>query len=284
MDTEDELLNDGQQLQETKPTSFIELFDLLDKREALFVSEYIKDCIATRAVVRCGFSEKSESAAVIGSRMLRNVKVLACVNAFLNEKAMSATEAIKNVSDIARSNLSDYMVVKKVLKSDMVRKPLRLIITEQENKIDFEREYGQSIRMSKAEAKRHAERVKGLENDLIRLRIELRRNPKAYRDVQGEPKWVDEADLDLVKLAKDKELGRIKSWTPTEYGVKVEMYAADTNLERILKYHGKLPEKIEHSGPNGGPIETNQTRSWIIANHSGVNTTPAPDEDYHKAK
>ena len=88
----------------------------------------------------------------------------------------------------------------------------------------------------------------------------------------------------MVALAKDKERGRVKSLQPTEFGYKVEMYPADTNLERILKYYGKLPEnfKHEHTGANGGPIrsESNQVRTWTILDHTGGMGVPSPDDDY----
>src|SRR5207302_664342 len=88
---------------------------------------------------------------------------------------------------------------------------------------------------------------KGRQRKILRFQLELNRNPNAYQYVDGEPVHVEEVGVDLVALAKDKEMGRIKSLSFGEFGPKVEMYGADSALGKILEYHGKIIQKHEVS-------------------------------------
>ena len=66
--------------------------------------------------------------------------------------------------------------------------------------------------------------------------------------VPGRPIVVEQADLDLVALARAKDEGRIKSFKHTKDGVSVEMYDALAANRDILKMDGRFVEKVEHSG------------------------------------
>lgn len=62
----------------------------LKPKERAFAREYVKDFNATAAVLRAGYNQTRDAAAVTGSRMLRKEPVRAYVDALLREKAESA--------------------------------------------------------------------------------------------------------------------------------------------------------------------------------------------------
>lgn len=58
----------------------------LDLRRQLFVIEYAKDANGTQALIRCGFTGTTESASVLSSRLLGEVKVKGCIDAVMNDR------------------------------------------------------------------------------------------------------------------------------------------------------------------------------------------------------
>ena len=62
----------------------------------------------------------------------------------------------------------------------------------------------------------------------------------------------------------DKERGRIKSVTPSEFGLKIELYSADAALANILKIHGAF-EKDNSQKKNDivVPMTQDQVKSII---------------------
>lgn len=58
----------------------------LNQRQQLFVYHYLKGLSITRAAIEAGYSSKPECAAVIGSRLLKNVKVRNAIE-YLNEQS-----------------------------------------------------------------------------------------------------------------------------------------------------------------------------------------------------
>lgn len=70
------------------------------------------------------------------------------------------------------------------------------------------------------------------------MQLELKHNPSATKIVNGETVLAEVVELDMKKLVADKERGRIKSITPGEFGVKVEIHDAHTALTNIARMHG----------------------------------------------
>lgn len=62
----------------------------LKPKERAFAREYIRDFNATAAVLRAGYNQTREAAAVTGSRTLRKEPVRAYIDALLREKAEGA--------------------------------------------------------------------------------------------------------------------------------------------------------------------------------------------------
>ena len=217
-----------------------------------FIDEYVVCLNATRAAIRAGHSEKT--AYQIGYENLRKPEIAAEIKRRLEERIISAESAAKLISDIATSNLNDFMVVEKVLHTPKVRKPLPEIIQKLKEEVAFEDEYALRARLSEDELKRHEDDQKDRQRNILRLEMELERNPDAYRDVPGEPEWKERVKPDLVALSKSKEQGRIKKLKFTEFGPEVELYPADAAADKLLAYYGKLVTKAEFTGKDGKPL------------------------------
>lgn len=71
------------------------------------------------------------------------------------------------------------------------------------------------------------------------------------------------ADLDLVRLLESGKSHLVKSITFTKFGPKIELYDAQTALIQLGKHHRLFTEKVEHSGPDGGPIQVREVRVKI---------------------
>ena len=76
-------------------------------KELRFIAEYPRDCNATQAAIRAGYSEKT--AAVIGWENLRKPKIAKKIKKRLDELAMSAEEALKRLGEIARGTVDPFL-------------------------------------------------------------------------------------------------------------------------------------------------------------------------------
>jgi len=76
-------------------------------KQKAFIEEYLKDFNATQAAIRAGYSERSAYSQ--GQRLLNNDEVSEAIQERLNELHMSADEALKLLSDIARGDLGEFV-------------------------------------------------------------------------------------------------------------------------------------------------------------------------------
>lgn len=223
----------------------------LSDKENRFCQEYMIDFNGTQAAIRAGYSKKSAYA--IASEMLRKPHIRTTIDTRLRELSLSAEETQKLISDIARSSLNDYFVIRKVEHTPRIQVSLKVVIDGLKEKIAFEKEYiltaEKEVLLSKDESDQYQALILHMEKDLIRYQVELKRNPKATRIVDGPVEWIDVAELDLVKLVADKEKGKIKSIAPGQYGMKVEMYPADAALTNVAKIHGLFAKDNEQLKP-----------------------------------
>lgn len=139
-------------------------------KQRAFIEEYLKDFNATQAAIRAGYSERS--AYSIGQENLKKPEIAEAIQARLNELQMGADEALKLLSDQARSSPEIFMT--------------------------FE---------------------------------------------QGTWK------LDLPKAYRDGKLHLIKSIMPTQYGLKIELYDAQSAIDKVLRVHGKYKDVGTEDNP-----------------------------------
>lgn len=93
----------------------------LNKREQVFVNEYLKNFNATEAYLKIHPNSKRESAWVSASRMLSSDKVKAHVEQRLKEIHMSADEALKLRADIARGDITEFLDSQGLIDIDKMR-------------------------------------------------------------------------------------------------------------------------------------------------------------------
>lgn len=227
----------------------------LTGKQMNFCHEYLIDFNGTQAAIRAGY-EKS-SARVTASKMLANVSISNYIKDLLKEANLGPEETKKLINDLATSNLNNYFKFTKVEYRPKVVKSLAVLIQEVQDEIDFEEEFASEAGLSDEQYGDHLILQNRLRLKKVRYEIELRRNPKAKRIVDGDPILVDMPELDMVKLVKDKEHGKIKSFTPTQFGHKVEMYAADAALTNIARIHGLFEKDNihQHTGKDGAPLQ-----------------------------
>lgn len=231
---------------------------LRDKQQR-FIEEYTVDFNATQAAIRAGYSEKT--AAVIGHQNLRKLNIKEAIDLRLAELSLSATETLKSISDIARADLNAYFKVRKTVHVPQVEISLADFIARRTDEMDT-LEQIHAIAMEQGllgvdedlaqQVERHENKMRDMQLDIVRMRVRLAKEPKATMIVDGPAELVEVVDLDLVKLTKDKAAGRIKSFSNTEHGAKVEMYPADAALRDLARYHGLYAKdnklKLDHEG------------------------------------
>ncbi|MBF9252470.1 terminase small subunit [Pontibacter sp. 172403-2] len=214
---------------------------LTDKQQR-FVQEYCVDFNRTQAALRAGYSERTAYA--IGSENLKKPQIRAAIDERMKELSLTADETLKGISDIARANLNEYFKVVKVQTAPRVKTPLAQIIERLKaqnedadsfiiraqllNQEELDSEYLDDV----------AKKQKQRRLDIIRLEIELERNPEAYRIESGPEELIETVELDLPKLIRDKEAGKIKSVKHSEHGLNVELYPADAALRDLARIHG----------------------------------------------
>lgn len=223
---------------------------LTDKQQR-FVEEYCVDCNGTQAAIRAGYSV--DSAASIGSENLTKPNVRAAINERLATLAMSADEAVKHVNDIARTRLNTYLKVVKRERSTEVEQPLKEAIDSSEATILFEEQFAARsavlLGLIDDELEDHwgafKIKQKRAQLQILRWQMELEDNPAAFRMIAGEPETYEAVEVDMIALAQADTTGRIKTLSWSEFGPKVEMYAADAALVNILKLNGRFVERTD---------------------------------------
>ena len=255
-----------------QPTQPVEQLTVAELAKALtplqkkFGDEYVKDMNQAAAARRAGYSLKT--AYNSGWENMRKRDVKAYIDALLEEQSLSPKEVIKSISDIARADIKGCFVITKAIRRQKISITLAEYIERLEEDMDTA-DYihrmevsedllgtGEDLEKSIAEHKREQMRRK---RALIPHRVRLAKEPDARMFVDGPDELVEVADLDLAKLVQDKGAGRIKSFSNTEHGPKIELYAADAALTTIAKHHGLLKDKVELTGKDGGAIENNLT-------------------------
>jgi phage terminase small subunit len=218
----------------------------LTAKEKRFCEEYMIDLNGTQAAIRAGYSSKS--AKVIASQNLTKLNLRQFIGEKLNEISLKADEVTKMLSDIAKSSLNDFFTIRQIEHTPRILKPLTDLIRELEAEINFENDFAAAAELSEKELKTHQRDQKYRKRLLLKYRLELKRNPSFSRIVDGPTIFIDHAELDMVKLVKAKESGRIKSISYTPAGPKVEMYAADAALIALARMHGLFIDNVRHSG------------------------------------
>ena len=238
--------------------------DTFTEKQQRFVEEYPRDCNASAAARRAGYSP--DSAADIGYELKQNPAIMAAIDERLKALAMSADEAIKHIDDIARTRLNSYLKVVERERPTQVRQPLAEAIAELKRVVAFEEKVHERLHLfSPEDGTHHFLRQLKRKNDIIRLEVELEDNPAATRLIAGDPERYEAIEVDLVALAKADTEGRIKTLSFTEHGPKVELYAADAALRDILRMNGLYNDKVDVTTNGDSLNATNDARNALLS-------------------
>lgn len=212
-------------------------------KEQKFIEEYAKSLNATQSAIKAGYSKIS--ARQIGSENLSKPYIREKIDDLIKSASMSAEETKKIISDIATANVSNYMRPVKVERCEKVEKGLQELIDELREQIDFEDEYALEVNLVKKELENHMKAQEGRRRQIIRYKLELKKNPDAIRIVNGPSKLVDDVELDLVALTADKEGARIKSLKQGKYGIEVDLADSANMITNMARVHSLFVDKSE---------------------------------------
>lgn len=212
-------------------------------KEQKFIEEYVKCLNATQSAIKAGYSKTS--ARQIGSENLSKPYIREKIDELIKSASMTAEETKKIISDIATANLTNYLKPVKVERREKVEKRLQELIDELREQIDFEDEYALEVNLVKKELENHMKAQEGRRRQIIRYKLELKKNPDAFRIVDGPTELVDDVELDLVALAADKEGARIKSLKHGKYGIEVDLADSANMITNMGRVHSLFVDKSE---------------------------------------
>lgn len=216
----------------------------LTAKQLKFIDEYLIDFNGSAACIRAGYSKSGSRTE--GSRLLANADIKAELKRRLEEASLSPDEIKKMFSDIAKANISNYLKPVKVERSEKIVKSLKQLIEEIKTEIQFEDDYALMAALEGKELLQHEKSQKARRRQIIRYTLELKKNPKATRIVWGPSQLVEELELDVAALTKDKAEGRIKSLKNGRYGIEVDLLSADVALTNLARVHAMFVDKTEH--------------------------------------
>jgi phage terminase small subunit len=229
-----------------------------DARLLAFCTAYIESG-GIKADAARAMGSKAKNLTQAATDYLKNPENLAKLTEMLAAHHMSKEEVLKGISDIASGSLNDYYVEYQKEYTPRIQVPLRKIIEQTQADIEDKMQIIHRLGLKPGSKKEpnykydsKMEAIEELQEKIVVWEIELERNPAAYRIVDGPTQMVTAVKLDMVKLVKDKERGRIKAIKSGKFGMEIELYAADNALNTLAKYHGILKEK-----PDGPVINLN---------------------------
>jgi phage terminase small subunit len=83
-------------------------------------------------------------------------------------------------------------------------------------------------------------------------------------------------------LAPDRPLQLVKKVSITDKGISFEIHDSQAALALLGKAHGLFTDRVEHSGPNGGPIRTEaydySAAIAIVTRGSGEDSDPSGED------
>lgn len=217
----------------------------LTDRQLRFVQEYPVDFNATKAAIRAGYAPTS--AANTGYDLRQHAGVQALLAERLNALALTADEAVLQLSHIASTCLNDYFDFVATQRYEQREELVTVLLAHARNEIKHILAFIGKARLGKDERGTFDEKIIQLQAKIVDWEWDVERfGDEVTRLAPGRPVVGYVAELNLVKLAQAKQLGRIKSYSVSKDGaVKVETYAADGALRDILKLHGRFIKKVE---------------------------------------
>lgn len=214
----------------------------LTAKQQLFLDDYLIHFNATRAAKNAGYSEKTAYSQ--GQRLLKHVEISSHIEVRLKESRMNSDEVMKMMKDIAGSNMNEYMTVVQRERRKFVPKSLNVLIERKKLEIKKHVMYIERKGLDGEVYDGYVEKnIFPLEDAILRAEIDLELDPLATFE-DSEVESYESIELDLVKLAKDKEAGKVKSFELTKFGPKVELYPVDGMLDKLARVNGMYSDTL----------------------------------------
>jgi phage terminase small subunit len=234
----------------TQKADAAQLLAALKPQQRKFVEAFCASFNATQAAKEAGYSEKT--ARQQGSRLLTIVDIRAAIKAVLDTSAMDPEEVAARWTRLARAGLQDFYTKRRVEYTPRIEKPLAQMVADFRKSVEFEQELAirsealitdkkEREQFRKREQRKHLHR----EQDLLRLEMELEREPNAVRIVDGPRQWRDEMQLDLVKAEELGLLDLVKTHTDGRNGVSFSLRDQDAALDNLAKWRGMLTKHVD---------------------------------------
>ncbi|MET4106027.1 hypothetical protein [Hymenobacter sp. UYP22] len=189
-----------------------------------------------------------------GQNLLKDERIQAAIKAESAALGMTVEESTVRMSEWGRVTIDDVMTKEVIEHTPRIKKRFADIVEEFRQEIDFEQRVAiatEALLSGKAQTKYRKQQAAAHQNRkirLLRMEMELERNPKATRWVDGPTVEKEVVQLDLVKVHDLKAGHMIKKVTPTRYGTAVELHDAKDAVNTMLKIHGAFaPVKVDHT-------------------------------------
>jgi len=223
-------------VQKPPPETFAEAYAALNAQRRKFVRAYLERPNATRAAKKAGYSEKN--ARTIGSELLTFLDIKLALQLGWKEAGAGPEEVLARTEEVMRSSIEDFYSFDQYVDHPYQWKPLTAIRQELLDEIAFEDEYAQRAQLDGDEYLEHLSRQGGRQRQVLRLDMELERDPKAQRWVPGPPVIRERERLDLVKARDLGVLHLAKSTKPSKFGMGIELEDRQHARDQIGKVHG----------------------------------------------
>jgi phage terminase small subunit len=239
---------------EEKPQDETPWFEGLSVQHQQFVEQYCKHFNGARAAREAGYAE--ESARQTAHRLITSDYISEAVKKYLAEKSMSAEEAVKHLTDIARTRPNEFLKVKQAQGHYQSERYVTALLESVKEEIEHMKAFMEKTELDKKESRALQRRINEARELQMTYELDIMKyGNEVTRLAAGAPCVVEVVEFDIVALAKAEEEGRIKSIAWTEFGPKVEFESVIAATDRILKLQGKFIDKHEVGGKDGQPIE-----------------------------
>lgn len=229
--------------------------------QRLFILHYVTNRgNQTQAALKAGYSPAS--AYQTGYENMKNPEIKAEIDRLISERLMPKDEVLQRLSQMARANLNDYLTTVKKVTRPMIKVGLNAVIARIREQMEDQEEFIKRANITDVDRlKGFRRQYESWHEEIIKLEIELRRNPAAYQETEG-PEVIEEVvELDVVKLMQDKERGLIKSLKRNRNGeIEVELYGADGALRDIGRYHGIFEKDNKRFNINTEPLSVEDAK------------------------
>lgn len=232
-------------------------YDALSDRERLWV-DHLFTCglNQTEASRRMGYKAPEKH----GWRMSKEEAVQRAIEERLQRAGASADLVAFILAEHLQGTAADWVSFEEVEVYPKVRIPLAEHIEQLREDIRFEEDFARRAGLEGDEMERHESDVAARRRRILRLEMELERDPDRTVRVEGEPEVVERARIDLVKLRDAGKLHLVKSAKQDDKSIEVKMYDVQAAADKILKMHGAY-------GDGGVSVNVNVQNNQSVFRH-----------------